>query len=218
MYTFNVGLNVGSTEPLGQLARTLRFVAQYDVKDLAIGRSHWDGAPERFVQFRADTLRAHRVARQLAIDLQQDAVSFNIPNDPDWILCYVDGRVTVGGTVADFPIILGDRPNAADARAESETAAERESLGKVDPIGHSSIQPWSAGPLFPAVIARTEYYGAHGQGRDNPAVSYRLQIGTFTEVYATREDAEAVARFACQGGKINPEAYAKLLRTRHAVA
>lgn len=30
--------------------------------------------------------------------------------------------------------------------------------GKTDPLGHSSIQPWSAGAHFPGVIARVEEY------------------------------------------------------------
>jgi hypothetical protein len=32
--------------------------------------------------------------------------------------------------------------------------------GGVDKIGHSSVQPWSAGALFPAVIYRVEYHFA----------------------------------------------------------
>ena len=33
--------------------------------------------------------------------------------------------------------------------------------GKTDLLGHSSIQPWSAGAHFPGVIVRVEYYETH---------------------------------------------------------
>ena len=103
-----------------------------------------------------------------------------------------------------------------------------------DTIGHSSIQPWSAGPLFPAVIARVERYPAartyrvllthaiqapivrvkavseaaalawiapNGQPArvldvepGEPSTSWALTLDSRTEEYATREDAEKVAR------------------------
>jgi hypothetical protein len=71
-----------------------------------------------------------------------------------------------------------------------------------DKVAHSSIQPWSAGALFPAVIARIEVGGA--------LRSYELTIGAFREEYASRDDAEMVARWTCTGGRIIPGRYAQL--------
>ena len=85
--------------------------------------------------------------------------------------------------------------------------------GRPDGIGHSSIQAWSAGPLFPAVIARVDRCYEPPEGRI-AFTSWELHIGAFRESYATREDAEAVARWACAGGQIIPERYAQLVRAR----
>lgn len=41
------------------------------------------------------------------------------------------------------------------------TAQSRHSA-KTDAVGHGSVQPWSAGPIFPFVIVRTEHHGSHG--------------------------------------------------------
>ena len=78
-----------------------------------------------------------------------------------------------------------------------------------DRIAHSSVQAWSAGPIFPAVIAVVERDTTDGYCV--PFRSYELTIGAFREEYATREDAEAVARWACRGGRIIPERYAELI-------
>lgn len=79
----------------------------------------------------------------------------------------------------------------------------------VDALNHSSVQPWSAGPLFPCVIAKVERYDRtpYVMPLDGPefaeveALESRLQTQWWeltldgrTEAYATREDAEAVAR------------------------
>ena len=85
--------------------------------------------------------------------------------------------------------------------------------GRPDSIGHSSIQAWSAGPLFPAVIARVDRCYEPPEGRI-AFTSWELHIGAFRESYVTREDAEAVARWACAGGQIIPERYAQLVRAR----
>lgn len=36
-------------------------------------------------------------------------------------------------------------------------------MPSIDKLGHSSIQPWSAGPLFPAVIATVDNYRAFAE-------------------------------------------------------
>ena len=99
----------------------------------------------------------------------------------------------------------------------------RNGPGRPDTVGHSSVQAWSAGPLFPAVIAVIERYPASNTGNipcmqiggctycSGPSVSYQLTIGAFSEEYATREDAEMVARWACSGGRIIPDRYAQLV-------
>ena len=97
--------------------------------------------------------------------------------------------------------------------------------GMRDTIAHSSVQAWSAGKLFPAVIAVIERYskfdrvagllGDIYRERSVQALestSYELTIGAFREEYATREDAEQVAAHVCQGGRIIPERYAELIR------
>lgn len=89
-----------------------------------------------------------------------------------------------------------------------------------DTLSHGSIQQWSAGPLFPAVIALVERYGPpvmnEGYYGLSPvsrrlSISYELTIGAYCAEYATREDAETVARWACADGRIIPERYAELM-------
>ncbi len=91
--------------------------------------------------------------------------------------------------------------------------------GRPDTVGHSSVQAWSAGPIFPAVIAVIErrapvyFRGApFGDGFEDPSISFELTIGAFREEYATREDAELVARWTCADGRIIPERYSALVR------
>jgi hypothetical protein len=99
----------------------------------------------------------------------------------------------------------------------------------VDAVGHDSVQPWSAGPLFPCVIARVERYAEYTPFAEfrrwqdiygwsdaetlhnyegcratwyelRPlserlrSVSHELIAYGRREEYATREDAEMVAR------------------------
>lgn len=75
--------------------------------------------------------------------------------------------------------------------------------GGVDRVGHSSVQAWSAGPLFPAIIAVVERYPEQAgtvctqvggcSFCDGPSVSYELTLDSRSEEYATRDDAERVA-------------------------
>jgi hypothetical protein len=80
--------------------------------------------------------------------------------------------------------------------------------GGIDTIGHSSVQAWSAGELFPCVIAVVERYEDPYQvvlggepvlviepGFRLNSVSYELIAYGRREEYATREDAEMVARW-----------------------
>lgn len=109
------------------------------------------------------------------------------------------------------------RPTVFDLMAERGP-------GRRDARPHSSVQAWSRGPLFPAVIARVERYDhrpmERGESMEHLArplaerlhsVSYELTIGAFREEYATREDAETVARWCCANGQIIPERYAALM-------
>lgn len=70
----------------------------------------------------------------------------------------------------------------------------------IDGLGHSSVQPWSAGPIFPAVIAKVERYAKHDRFGNTSVLWARfetqwweLTLDGVTEQYATREDAELVA-------------------------
>jgi hypothetical protein len=101
------------------------------------------------------------------------------------------------------------------------STAEQRRASSADAIGHSSVQPWSAGDLFPCVLARVERYDAPiswedwifehevrntcrdylgrtfeevNEARAVPSVSYELIAYGRREEYATREDAEQVAR------------------------
>ena len=126
-------------------------------------------------------------------------------------------------------------------RSWDRSPAEQRHAAHVDNVGHSSVQPWSAGPLFPCVIATVERYPEHrryrvmveykmashacviwtaseeravaavialhehpetivrayvyGQDLPAPSVSYELIAYGRREEYATREDAEQVARW-----------------------
>jgi hypothetical protein len=118
----------------------------------------------------------------------------------------------------------------AEARAAIErTVAQSRREARVDTVGHDSVQPWSAGPLFPCVIATVERYRDYtpfeefrhwqkvygwsdAETRRNyegcrdtwytlrplserlESVSYVLFAYGRQEEYATREDAEQVAR------------------------
>ncbi len=100
-------------------------------------------------------------------------------------------------------IHLGSNPDLSVAQGRHSRA--------VDHIGHSSVQPWSAGPIFPAVIARIERYnpernviadvcmqpgGCPGSFLcEGPSISYELTLDGRSEEYATRDDAEDVARY-----------------------
>ena len=107
------------------------------------------------------------------------------------------------------------RAQFSDYRAAAERSAfpERTTSGQ-DNLMHSSIQPWSAGPLFPAVIAVVEQYERYAESPqhrfnsqcreafyEKPAIHRRIQIsveliypGFKTERFATWDDAVAVAQ------------------------
>jgi hypothetical protein len=102
---------------------------------------------------------------------------------------------------------------AIKPRTVFDLMAER-GPGRRDTVGHSSVQAWSTGELFPAVIARVERYPLDVTGARSvvpDAVSYELTIGAFREEYATRADAEQVARYVCQDGRINEARYKELI-------
>ena len=210
-YILSIGLNVGNVEPENQLRDTLRAVVSLGhVRDLVIGNGEWQGVPERFVQVRASVAGAYAF-RDLPAALSQDCIAFRRADDARglWHLLNRDVTISAGCTLAENPVILG-RPNAADARAELERAAEG------DTIGHSSVQSWSAGPYFPAVISTVERYAPGRSAADStPAVTHRLSIAGWSEEYATYRDAESVARWVCRDGRIVEERFAALTKGRH---
>lgn len=216
-YILSIGLNVGATEPENQLRDTLRAIAPLGaVRDLAIGRGEWQGVPERFVQVRIAPdidFGEHRARAGagafLARELRQECIAIRRADSGGrWELIDAAGTFEVGCTLAENPVILG-RPNAADARADMERAAEG------DTIGHSSIQTWSAGPYFPAVISTVERYAPGRSAADStPTVTHRLTVAGWSEEYATHRDAESVARWVCRDGRIVAERFAALTKGR----
>lgn len=85
-----------------------------------------------------------------------------------------------------------------------QSTAQARHASRVDTVCHSGVQPWSAGPIFPAVIAKVERYDEAPRnvfsGVLVPLASrlktawYELTLDGRTEQYATREDAEMVAK------------------------
>ena len=194
-FIFSIGLNVGDSEPAAQLHDTLRaLVSIGTVRDVAIGNSAWQGVPERFVQARVAALagKAGDLGASLARELSQSCVAWRAVGalHGHWWLSWADGRdVTLGESLSTFPVILGAQQSAPAAVKEM-------------PHDHSGIQSHSMGKYFPAVIARIESAGE--------LYGYELTIGGYTELYATRDDAEKVARFVCQHGRIDPARYAEV--------
>jgi hypothetical protein len=114
------------------------------------------------------------------------------------------------------------RVHSRDCCIEQGTEAEQRAASHYDRIGHSSVQPWSAGAIFPCVVTRVERYqrfedmhaAQAARTDDDPrmyaqvedmfyaqplearlrVVSYVLTLDGHSEEYATREDAEMVAR------------------------
>ena len=83
--------------------------------------------------------------------------------------------------------------------------------GGTDTIGHSSVQAWSAGDLFPAVVVKVERYWDDWQEMADrraecinayvpmcerlESAHYELILDGVSEAYATYADAAAAARF-----------------------
>ena len=108
-YVVSIGLNVGASEPEGQLGATLRAAEALLGAPLrvAMGESSWEGIPERFVQV---TLRAApgdlaRRLQGLAAALHQDAVAVIGPKAVRWTVHYAVGVAEVGGPVSTFPVL-----------------------------------------------------------------------------------------------------------------
>jgi hypothetical protein len=77
----------------------------------------------------------------------------------------------------------------------------------VDNVGHSAVQPWSAGPYFPAIVFRRDIH----ESKPAPDGSYPLRSSSWCVTldgvtrcgYASHDDAESVAL-----GLVNPLAAA----------
>jgi hypothetical protein len=98
---------------------------------------------------------------------------------------------------------MGHFPETTFRRLLAPIAApDANTVGGSDTIGHSSVQAWSAGDIFPAVISIVESY-EHGSKAYREAVSlesrrrytaYDLTLDGVTERFSTYEDARDVAR------------------------
>lgn len=87
-----------------------------------------------------------------------------------------------------------------------QSTAQARHASRVDTVCHSGVQPWSAGPIFPAVIAKVERYIVACTPAGDAVINamplerrletqwYELTLDGRTEQYATREDAEMVAK------------------------
>lgn len=105
---------------------------------------------------------------------------------------------------------LDTRGLMPDRRGYSRTIDSR-APGRPDILGHHSIQAWSAGPLFPAVICRVEVYrpGAYHEiacpALDSLAarlvrVEFELQLDGWALRFSSYEDAAYVAKLVLNGG------------------
>ena len=104
---YSIGLNVGDTEFASQLSATLALAAQrFRIHSMAMGASEWEGVPERFLQFSVEQPADTIAAGQLALALRQSAVAVLPEYAERWILAGADGLILVGGSVADFPVIV----------------------------------------------------------------------------------------------------------------
>lgn len=109
VYVYSIGLNVGGREPVSQLTDTLRAVAIFlpPALSIALGRSEYQGAPERFVQVAAVVRDddARRIAACLARYLRQEAVALLRPQAARWTLAYASGPCAPGGLREEYPVI-----------------------------------------------------------------------------------------------------------------
>ena len=111
------------------------------------------------------------------------------------------------------------------ANARREAGMDTRAPGRPDTIGHHSIQAWSAGPLFPAVICRVEIYRerAHHEtvcpALDSLSarlirVEWELQLDGWILRFGSYNDAAYVAKLVLDGG---PD-YRALMIAAHAAA
>lgn len=74
-----------------------------------------------------------------------------------------------------------------------KSTAESRRDASVDLIAHSSVQPWSAGDIFPAVINRVDYHPP--EGGEAYASRWALTLdGRREEGYASHDAAAEMAR------------------------
>lgn len=111
-YVFSIGLNVGKAEPADQYARTLGAIAAYlpGVIRIAETVGEWEGVRERTLHVLAESdnvIPPGTAAVGLAGMLRQDAVAYIREDQTQWILRHADGRISAGGSLAEYPIAPG---------------------------------------------------------------------------------------------------------------
>lgn len=72
----NIGLNVGTTEPAGQLRKALRLIQP---KQFSIKLGEWEGIPERTLIAEIPAKKLKQLER-ICNELQQDAISYKSSN------------------------------------------------------------------------------------------------------------------------------------------
>jgi len=114
-HVFSIGLNVGDREPVDQLARTLQLISlayPCRVLEVAMGRSEWEGVPERFLQVALEVpAGATRLAARLAESLRQHSIAMldlraPHPHNKAWALVSQYGTAYPGGSLTEFPVLF----------------------------------------------------------------------------------------------------------------
>jgi hypothetical protein len=112
----SIGLNVGGAEPEHQMRSTLSILDCIGtIRRHQIINGEWEGVKERTIHALVELpgfvgewpdVEVEQVVAAAARVLGQECIAVRKANpkhvDP-WTLVYADGRVTVGGTVEEFP-------------------------------------------------------------------------------------------------------------------
>jgi hypothetical protein len=121
-----IGLNVGTAEPRLQLNSTLRELERGGVLHaLVIGAGAWGTCGERMLQvsmsvvYRSPKLFAGHLARALS----QECIAMLDAEAGLWRLVDQEGIVSDGGSVSEFPLLLGAILSGAARDATAARAA-----------------------------------------------------------------------------------------------
>lgn len=108
IYVYSIGLNVGGSEPRGQLGASLRIAEALAERLVAVAmtRGEWEGIPERTLQVALEVdgpLRANDIAVNLMRALHQECVAYIRPGALRWSMA---PGMDDGGSIAEYPIVV----------------------------------------------------------------------------------------------------------------